>query len=95
MDFLYLYEFSEGRMGLINRSAQMLFEYRFATKIFPVCWLFASYGGFNNSYTVVLEPCTTMPMSVNEARDKGVTATLHPGEALETEVSIYAGPVPS
>ena len=92
MDFLYLYELREGRMGLENRSTGMHFEYRFDLDVFPVCWLFASYGGFNNSYTAILEPCTTMPMSVNEARRHGVTALLQPGESLETEVRIHAGP---
>ena len=93
MDFLYLYELHQGRMGLANQSSGMCFEYRFDPEVFPVCWLFASYGGFNNSYTAILEPCTTMPMSVNEASSSGVTAVLQPGETLETEVSIHAGPV--
>lgn len=93
MDFLYLYELREGRIGLENRSTGMLFEYRFNLNVLPVCWLFASYGGFNNSYTAILEPCTTMPMSVNEASSGGVTALIQPGEALETDVSIHAGPM--
>ncbi len=92
MDFLYLYELREGCIGLENRAAGMLFEYHFDLAVLPVCWLFASYGGFFDSYTAILEPCTTMPMSVNEALDNGVTAVLQPGEALETGVSIYAGP---
>ena len=70
MDFLYLYDLQEGRIGFESRSTGMLFEYRFDLDVLPVCWLFASYGGFNESYTAILEPCTTMPMSVNEASKK-------------------------
>ena len=92
MDFLYLYELREGRIGLENPAANMLFEYRFDAKILPVAWLFASYGGFFDSYMAILEPCTTMPMSVNDAQKSGVTAVLQPGETLATAVSIYAGP---
>jgi hypothetical protein len=29
--------------------------------------IFASYGGLDGHYTAVLEPCTAMPVSVNEA----------------------------
>jgi hypothetical protein len=43
-------------------------------------------------YTVILEPCTTMPISVNEAIRGGRCSRLLPGEVLETDVSIYAGP---
>ena len=35
--------------------------------------------------------CTNMPMSVNEAKEKGQCAVLAPGETLSTTVRIYAG----
>jgi hypothetical protein len=54
--------------------------------------IFATYGGFLGHYTVVLEPCTTMPLSVNEAKATGRCSRLEPGEILETNVSIFAGP---
>ena len=63
----------------------------FDPKIFPFAWMFASYGGFLGHYTVILEPCTTMPMSVNEAALNKQCSILQPGETLTTRVSIRAG----
>jgi len=94
MDFFYLSKLREGRMGWQRPSEQLVFEYRFDLRVFPYAWMFASYGGFLGHYTVVLEPCTTMPMSVNEAAKKQQCSVLQPGETLETRVSIRAGRQP-
>ena len=56
-----------GRMAWKRPSRRLKFEYTFDTAVFPFAWLFASYGGFDGHYTVVLEPCTTMPICVGEA----------------------------
>jgi hypothetical protein len=40
-----------------------------------------------------LEPCTTMPIAVNEAAKLGQCSVLEAGEAIETRVSIYVGPI--
>ena len=87
MDFFYLFDLIEGRMAL-RRQDGLTFAYHFDTKIFPYAWLFASYGGFNGHYTVILEPCTAMPLSVNEAAAKKQCSLLEPGQTLETRVSI-------
>jgi hypothetical protein len=92
VDFFYLYGLSTGQIAWLDRDKRLRFAYHFDTRIFPYAWLFASYGGFNGHYTVILEPCTTMPISVNEAAAKGQCAQLQQGEQLETKVSIYAGP---
>lgn len=90
MDFFYLYNAPSGEMQLLN-SAGYLFSYTYNAKVFPYQWLFASYGGFFHHYTVILEPCTNMPMSVNEAASLQQSATLGAGETLETTVTIFAG----
>lgn len=92
-DFFYLYNLTEGRMAWKRRSANLEFAYHFDTDVFPFCWLFASYGRFLDHYTAVLEPCTTMPLSVNEALAKGRCSHLKPGECMETRISIYAGSI--
>ncbi|MEX0642545.1 MAG: hypothetical protein WD468_07580 [Pirellulales bacterium] len=92
VDFFYLFDLAEGRIAWARPSQRTKFEYRFDTSVFPFVWLFASYGGFDGHYTVVLEPCTAMPMSVNDAIANGRCSQLGPGEVLETDVSIYAGP---
>lgn len=91
MDFFYLYNSSEGRMQLESQSGDTVFSYRYDTSVFPYQWYFASYGSFLNHYTAILEPCTTMPISVNEAIQQKQTAVLQPGEKIETSVTIYAG----
>jgi galactose mutarotase-like enzyme len=92
VDFLYLYDLDEGRIAWERPDAGLRFEYRFDTKIFPCAWYFASYGGFLDHYTAILEPCTTMPISVNEAAQNGTCLWLDPGEEVSTVVTAYAGP---
>lgn len=93
VDFLYLYDLEEGRIGWERPSANLRFEYRFDTRIFPFAWYFGSYGGFMGHTTAILEPCTTMPISVNDAAESGTCLWLDPQEEVSTTISIYAGPV--
>ena len=92
MDFLYLYDLEAGRIALKSASKGLTFAYTFDTDVFPYTWLFASYGGFDDHYMAILEPCTTMPIVVNEAAELGQCSTLEAGEKIETRVTIYAGP---
>lgn len=91
MDFLYLYDLEQGQIAWESSSKDLTFVYKFDKEIFPYAWLFASYGGFDDHYMVILEPCTTMPISVNEAARLGQSSVLEAGEMLETRVSIFAG----
>lgn len=91
MDFFYLYDIPTGEMQLLSNNGEHVFSYRYDKTVFPYQWYFASYGGFLDHYTVILEPCTNMPMSVNEAMAKGQSAVLAPGQSLTTTVQIYAG----
>src|SRR5437867_661343 len=95
VDFFYLFDLAEGRIGWHRPGANLEFAYQFDTTIFSYAWLFASYGGFFGHYTAVLEPCTAMPMPVNEAAAKKQCSRLEPGESLVTNVSLYAGPARS
>lgn len=92
VDFFYLFDLASGRITWKRPSRRLKFEYTFDTAVFPFAWLFASYGGFDGHYTVVLEPCTTMPISVGGAIAGGTCSLLRPHDSLETRVSIYAGP---
>jgi hypothetical protein len=78
-------------MQLVNKDGDQVFGYSYDTKIFPYQWWFASYGGFLDHYTAVLEPCTNMPMAVNEAILQNQCAFLEPGASISTTVNIYAG----
>jgi hypothetical protein len=63
----------------------------FDRQVFPYVCYFASYGGLDGHYTAVLEPCTAMPVPVNEAARLNQCSVLEPGRRVETRVSIYAG----
>jgi hypothetical protein len=91
MDFFYLFDLADGEIAWRRPAQGLEFAYTFDLKVFPYAWIFASYGGFNGHYTVILEPCTTMPISVNDAASKQQCSRLDPGQTLETSVTIYAG----
>ena len=91
MDFFYLYDISNAEMQLEDKDGKTLFSYQYDGNVFPYQWYFASYGGFLNHYAVILEPCTTMPISVTEAKEKKQCTVLEPGEELVTSVKILAG----
>lgn len=91
MDFFYLYDIQQGEMKLINDRTNRLFHYTYDNQVFPYQWYFASYGGFLNHYTAILEPSTGMPVSVNEAARLGQCSVLEPGQEINTRVSIYVG----
>ncbi len=92
MDFLYLYDLQDGRIEWRSYAENLCFRYTFDLHVFPYAWYFASYGGFDGHYVAILEPCSTMPLSVNEAAALGQCSRLAAGASLETKVSIYAGP---
>ncbi|MBN1345929.1 MAG: hypothetical protein JXQ73_24780 [Phycisphaerae bacterium] len=87
-DFFYLFDLTTGRMGWHRPGTGLRFEYVFDRDVFRYAWLFASYGGLDGHYTAVLEPCTTMPLSVGEAAAKGQCSSLEPGSILKTNVTI-------
>ena len=91
MDFFYLYEIPSAEMQMVSGDNKSLFGYQYDKKIFPYQWYFASYGGFLNHYTAILEPCSGMPISVNEAKEKKQCTILEPGDELTTTVKIFAG----
>jgi hypothetical protein len=93
-DFLYLYGLWDGLVGLQSRERGCQFTIRFDPVIFPYVCYFASYGGFDGHYTAVLEPCTAMPLSVNEAARLNQCSVLAPGEQITTRITIEAGPIP-
>lgn len=91
MDFFYLYNAPTGEMGLLSKDGAHIFRYSYDKNVFPYQWYFASYGKFLNHYTAILEPCTTMPISVNDAVKLNQCSVLKPNEELNTVVKIYAG----
>ena len=91
-DFIFLYDLQDGTMGWRSHSRGLEFTVHFDRRVFPYACYFASYGGLDGHYTAILEPCTAMPVSVNEAARLGQCSSLEPGEQIVTRVTIYAGP---
>lgn len=69
------------------------FGLAFDKEVFRSCWLFASYGGWRNLNTVIIEPCTGYPVSLQEGAGNDTHQTLGPGETLTCEVTavVYEG----
>jgi hypothetical protein len=86
-EFLYLDGLRAGEMSLARGGKR--FGVRFDPKVFRYPWYFASYGGFDDHHVAILEPCTAMPISVNEAKELGQCSLLGPGETLETVYEYY------
>jgi hypothetical protein len=60
----------------------------FPREVFPYTWLFMTFGGWRDLYTVILEPCTNMPEDLNEAPRQGRCASLAPGATLACAVRV-------
>ena len=91
VDFFFLWNAERPDMSLVSRERNTSFTIQYEQAVFPYQWYFASYGGFLDHYTAVLEPCSAMPMSVQEAAQLGQCTVLQPGQTLETSVHIQAG----
>jgi hypothetical protein len=87
-EFLYLHDIEEGLMSW-NRGNKR-FEVRFDPQVFRYAWYFASYGGFDDHFVAILEPCTSMPISVADAHVLGQCTILGPGASLCTTYT-YSG----
>ena len=91
-DFLFLYDLEAGAIGCRRHALDCELTIFFDRKVFPYACYFASFGGLDQHYTAVLEPCTAMPVSVNEAARLQQCSILKADEQIATRVSIYAGP---
>ncbi|MFI5157095.1 MAG: hypothetical protein ACHQEM_12965 [Chitinophagales bacterium] len=91
VDFFFLWGAKMPEMNFVSGKGKYLFSIQYDQNTFPFQWYFASYGGFMNHYTAILEPCSSMPLSVNEAARSGQCSILMPGERIVTTVRIFAG----
>lgn len=92
-EFQYLTELRSGWCAYTDTASGIGLGLAFDKDVFRSCWLFATYGGWRNLQTVILEPCTGYPISVNEGVGAGTHRTLPGGGTLETEVVavVYEG----
>jgi galactose mutarotase-like enzyme len=72
--------------ALTNPTTGLACGLQFDSKVFPCCWLFATYGGWRNYNVAVLEPCTGYPLNFDAMKAAGRHRSLAPGETLQTDV---------
>jgi hypothetical protein len=84
--FFYGTEMKGNWCALTDTAARLSCGLQFDSKIFPCCWLFATYGGWRNYNVAVLEPCTGYPLNFDAMKAAGRDRTLAPGESLQTKV---------
>jgi len=85
--FFYGTEMKGNWCALTNSATGLACGLQFDPKIFPCCWLFATYGGWRNYNVAVLEPCTGYPLNFEAMKAAGRHRRLAPNESLETDVS--------
>jgi hypothetical protein len=84
--FFYGAQMKGNWCALTNAATGLACGLQFDPKVFPCCWLFATYGGWRNYNVAVLEPCTGYPLSFETMKAAGRHRTLAPGESLQTDV---------
>jgi hypothetical protein len=84
--FFYGTEMAAGWCGVTDRVRKLATVLRFDPKVFSSCWMFATYGGWNELNVAVLEPATGYPYQMQPMIAGGHALWLGPGESLETTV---------
>ena len=79
-EFYYSSDLSEGFCGIRHQRTQSSLRMTFDTAAFPYVWMFQSYGGWQDHYVVVVEPCTTLPSDLEAACRNHTVALLGPHE---------------
>jgi hypothetical protein len=88
MHFLYGTEMAAGWCAITDTRNGIASCLHFDQRIFPSCWLFASFGGWRNLNVAVLEPSTGYPFRFSSMLAAGRERWLSPAESLSTRVTI-------
>ena len=88
---VFLYDMERGHLALRKADTGLAFALEFDTRVFPYVCSFVSFGGFEGHYTIIPEPSSAMPVSVNKAMELNQCPVLRPGVNLETHITLYAG----
>lgn len=90
-EFYYSFDLAKGECGIRRARTGSTLKMQFEQFDFPYVWVFQSYGGWQNHYVLVMEPCTTMPYDLEVASQNGTIAQLAPNAthhlALTVELS--------
>lgn len=87
-EFVYVTDLSEGWCAIKNKRNGSEFRLCFPSKVFPYLWLFITYGGWRDHYTIVLEPCTNFPKDLDSAYKNGTCGRIEGQSRLECEITV-------
>lgn len=85
-EFVYIYDLPAGWCGVVDSRTGERLRLHFDREVFPYTWLFMTFGGWRDLYTVVLEPCTNMPKDLHRAHELGQCAALDPQGTMTCQV---------
>ncbi len=84
--FLYGHNFKEGWSAITDTDERLSWGLRFAPEFFRSCWVFATYGGWRDSYALLIEPSTAFPFQIERALALGRVQPLPSHGSVETAV---------
>jgi hypothetical protein len=92
-EFQYAPDMKAGWCALTHTKEEIGFGLSYDSQVLPSCWLFASYGGWRELHTVVLEPCTGYPSRIKDGLEGGTHQILQPGETVTCAIiaTIFEG----
>jgi predicted heme/steroid binding protein len=92
-EFQYATELTSGWCAITHPHERIGFGIAFDRRVLPSCWLFATYGGWRDLSTVVLEPCTGYPVSLAQGVRNGTHQVLHAGDTISCDVvaTVFTG----
>lgn len=90
-EFVYVSELPAPWCAVDDHERRASIRMSFEASRMPYVWLFLSYGGWRDTYTAVLEPCTNLPKDLAEAVRLGQAARLGPDEEFDTTVTVALG----
>ncbi|HVX66937.1 MAG TPA: hypothetical protein VHA11_10065 [Bryobacteraceae bacterium] len=85
LHFYYGLDLQDGWCAVYDPGRQLAAGLAFPKELFTSCWVFASYGGWNDYYVAVLEPSTGYPFQLDAAAALGQCSVLAPHAELEAQ----------
>ena len=89
VDELYLSDLPDGWYAVTNPHVGVGFALRWETRVFPYLWLWRTLGPaggypwYGRTYTLGLEPFSSVPPQADDARAAGTLLQLGAGESLD------------
>lgn len=84
--FFYGVDLADGYCAVSYPEEQVGFGLRFDPAVLTSVWVFATFGGWRNLSTIILEPCTGYHARLDQAIAQDTAATIEKRGTISTEV---------